>query len=447
MAEKIQANWNNQKLSSALGVEVQENFSASSISIDSRNIEKGAIFVALRGENFDGNKFVEKALESGAVFAICSDIEVFKKFPKKTFLVEDGLRALWKMAKFQRKTTKAKIISLTGSVGKTTIKSLLKACLSLKYKTYANPGNLNNHIGLPLSICNMPEDTEYGIFEMGMNHAGEISDLVRIAHPNAALISWISEAHIENFDSLEGIANAKAEIFEWLTRNSYAIIPADSEFYELLEEKAEENAITEIYSFGVGASSLISKNNNLSANILGQRVEFTNSLAEKFTINNVLLVLLASAIEGVNLNGAVNILEEHKAEKGRGELVELNNGAKLIDDSYNASPTSMKKSLNNFINSNAKHKIAIIGEMLELGKKSREYHLELEEYLKEIDLVYLVGKGAKPLSNIENVLFFDEADTVFDELIGKINSDSLILAKGSHGSNVWKIVEQIKNNC
>ena len=128
-------------------------------------------------------------------------------------------------------------------------------------------------------------------------------------------------------------------------------------------------------------------------------------------------------------------------------MVELNNGAKQIDDSYNASPTSMKKSLNNFINSNAKHKIAIIGEMLELGKKSREYHLELEEYLKEIDLVYLVGKGAKPLSNIENVLFFDEADTVFDELIGKINSDSLILAKGSHGSNVWKIVEQIKNNC
>lgn len=441
--------WNERQLSEALKQEIHFQFEASSVTTDTRNIKVGEIFVALKGENFDGNKFCVDAIKKGAVAVICDDAEIAKT-NNKIILVENSLKALFKIAKTRRKTAKAKIIAITGSVGKTTTKELTRDILLQKYKVHSTIGNLNNHIGVPLTLANMPIDTEFAVIEMGMNHADEISYLSSIALPDIAVITWIAENHIEYLGSLENIAKAKAEIYEWLKRSGSAIAPSDSDYFQLISEIIDSNGITNSFSFGRDCNNVFNNGAEYEFNIDEDEFSINVPISDELVLNNILCALTICKVAGVDISKTKKIIENFKPVKGRGEVLKLKNGAKIIDDSYNASPTSMVKALKNLTNQKSERKIAVLGNMLELGKNSQKYHEEISNYLTGINEVYTVGNFMKFLSkklpkNLKNK-HFDDYKSAYEFLNNYLKKSDLVLIKGSHGSNLWKLVEELKNS-
>ncbi len=437
--------WDNKKLSKALGQEIGFDFKSSNITTDSRKIAKGDIFIALKGENFDGNKFAGEAIKKGAVAAVVDNPKIRNP---KFINVEDGLQALQQIGRFRRRNSSAKFIAVTGSVGKTSAKEMIHAVLSSKYETCKTEGNLNNHIGLPLTLANMPMGIDYAVIELGMNHKGEISDLVRICTPDISTITWVSEAHIENLGSVENIARAKAEVFEWMGNDSTAVIPADNEFYSLLRKLAENNGVTNLYAFGEKVNSVKKQKKNITATIKGKKISFDNSLLDTQVLNNILLALTFADICKVPLKQAINAILKMKQLKGRGGKIELKSGATLIDDSYNASPTSMKNALVKFSSFKAKRKIAALGDMRELGSFSRKYHEDLATDLKNIDMLITCGKDMKFLNLATKGKItkkhFSDIDSAYKFLKAEAKKGDAILIKGSHGSNMWKLVDMLK---
>lgn len=436
--------WDNGNVSKALGISVTASFKAKRVNTDSRKIEKGDLFVALKGENFDGNKFAEEAIKKGAVAAIVDD----KKLKGENFIiVDDALKALQKIGKYRRRISKAKFVAITGSVGKTGTKEMIYTALSTKYNTYKTEGNLNNHIGLPITLANMPEDVEYAVVELGMNHAGEISELVRICRPDLAAITWVSEAHIENLGSLNDIAYAKAEIFEWLMQDGHAVVPADNEFYGVLHEVAEKNGITDIYSFGEQANALERTKDGVDAYIFDEKISISKMVLENQVLNNLLLALTVAAICKVDPKQAIKAIAAMPAIKGRGKRIKHKSGAEIIDDSYNASPESMKLALKKFNMEVADRKIAALGDMRELGKHSKKYHEELAEYVTNFDLVVTCGTDMKMLHDKikgkVDAKHFGNIDDATKFLQGELKGNDVVLIKGSHGSNMWKVVDYL----
>ncbi len=438
--------WNNKNISEYLGVEIPFSFEAKRISIDSRSIHKGDLYIALKGENHDGNKFAEDAIKKGAVAVIIDNPEF--KTAKNSIFVTDSLQALQRLAYKKRRNSKTKFIAITGSVGKTTAKELLAQILSKYYRTHVTQGNLNNHIGVPLTIVNMPEDSQYAVIEMGMNHSGEITDLCRIAHPHISGITWVSEAHIQNFeDGIEGITRAKAEIFEFLIPDGAVFIPGDNDNYSLLEELAEANGVSDIISFGKLSNEYEDIGENISAIIIDQKVSFPKILCERFVDNNILFALNIAAYMNLDLDDAVASMLELQPVKGRGAEIKHKSGALIIDDSYNASPESMKKALTNLRNKKTSgRKIAVLGEMKELGKNSKKYHESLSEYLEGVDLLITSGKDMeflhkKAKAKVTKAEHFDDHHKTGEALKSLLKKDDTVLIKGSHGSNMWKLVE------
>jgi UDP-N-acetylmuramoyl-tripeptide--D-alanyl-D-alanine ligase len=436
--------WNEKNLAQALALKIDSKFETLRINTDSRKIEKGDIFVALKGENFDGNKFAEEALKKGAIACIVDDTNLKNE---KFILVADGLKALQKIGKYRRRNSKTKFVAITGSVGKTSTKEMIHAILASKYKSYKTEGNFNNHIGLPLTLANMPDDIEYAVIEMGMNHAGEIAELVRIGNPDIAAITWVGESHIENLGSRKNIAYAKAEIFEWLTQNGSAVIPADNDFYELLQEVAEKNAVNNIFAFGNKVNSVNQKANGCEAFIGEENIFIKNSILENHILNNILLAITVANICGISPSDSVKALEKLEAVKGRGKKIKLKNGVTLIDDSYNASPTSMKLALDKLGKEKAKRKIAALGIMKELGEFSKKYHEELAEHIAGIDTVLTCGKDMKflhdKIKNNPSNKHFEDINALQNYIDSELKPDDLILLKGSHGSNIYKIAEKL----
>lgn len=439
--------WNNKNIAEFLNVEIPFTFSAKRISTDSRFIQKGDLYIALKGENHDGNKFAEDAIKKGAVAAIIDNAE-FKNI-KSTILVEDTLQALQRLAYKRRRNTKAKFIAITGSVGKTTAKELLAHILSKYYRVHATEGNFNNHIGLPLTIVNMPEDSQFAVVEMGMNHSGEISDLCRIAHPHISGITWVSEAHIQNFDDgIEGITRAKGEIMEFLIPDGAVFIPADNENFALLEEIAEANGISDILSFGKFANEYEEIDDNISAIILDQKITFPKILCERFVDNNILFALNITAYLNLDLDDAVAALLELKPVKGRGAEISHKSGAVIIDDSYNASPESMKKALGNLVKKEGR-KIAVLGEMKELGNTSKKYHESLSEHLAGVDVLVTCGKDMELLhkkakGRIKESSHYEDYKKAGEAVKMLLKKGDVALIKGSHSSNMWKLVEELQ---
>lgn len=440
--------WNNIEVAKALEVEINFKFDATSVTTDSRSIKGGELFIALKGDNFDGNKFIEDAIKKGAVAAICDDKEIAAKI-KKTILVEDGLKALTKLAKYRRKNCFAKIIAITGSVGKTTTKELVRDILAENHKVHSTIGNLNNHIGLPLTLVNMPLDSDVAVLEMGMNHEGEIYHLSSIAKPDIAAISWVAENHIENLGSLENIAKAKAEIFDWLKRSGSAIIPADNDQFSTLSEILENSDITNIASFGLEQNNVYEEDDDYGFNIEDDEFLIDKKICDELVLNNILCALTICKEAGARISAAGKVISKFKPVKGRGERLKLKNGAEIIDDSYNASPTSMKKALANLAKEKAKRKIAVLGNMLELGENTKKYHEELAEHITGIEEVYCVGSHMEHLSKkLPKTLkskYFPEYNAALSEIKNEAKKGDLILVKGSHGSNLWKLVDALRN--
>lgn len=442
--------WNNTQIAEALNAEINFEFSANRVVTDSRNIQKGDLFVALKGDNFDGNEYAKQALEQGAVAAIISNESA--NMDGKTIMAKNGIYALERLAYHRRKKSKAKIIGITGSVGKTTVKELLYTILSDYYKTHKTEGNLNNHIGLPLSIANMPEDTKIGIFEMGMSAAGEISNLSRIANPDIGIITNIGTSHIEFFDSQEGIAHAKAEIFDWLKIDGTAVIPADSKYFSIIEEIAEDNGVTNILSFGKKINNpQVIDDQTISAHITLERYNIPLEKCREFNLNNILASLTIASEIGIDIDDAVESISAMNAFEGRGnKFTHEKSGAIIINDAYNASPESMKNALQNLENETTQdngNKIAILGDMLELGKNTKQYHLDLAEYCTNIDTIYLHGENMEHIAgNLSNAQYFDNLDDLQTNLESNLKQGDIALIKGSNGSKMWKIVKNLQKS-
>lgn len=383
-------------------------FELSGVEIDSRDVRPGDLFFALKGENTDGHRFVEGALEKGAAAVI-----VDRPIDGPHVLVKDTSSALEDLGRAARERTHAKIVGVTGSVGKTSVKEALFAALdrSSRGSAHRSVKSYNNHVGVPLSLARMPARSRFGIFEMGMNHAGEIAALARQVRPHVALITAIAPAHIEMLGSEEAIADAKAEIFEGLEPGGIAIIPADTPHFTRLRDRAGEHAAT-VLSFGrardadirlldavpaPGGGSLV------TADMGDRRVCYTVAApGEHWIMNSLAIMAAVRAVHG-DLGAAGLALSEMEGLAGRGAQTEISaKGGKalLVDESYNANPASMRATLAQLGATPARRRIAVLGAMKELGDLGPAFHAKLAEPILQagVDFAVLVGEEMEPLA-------------------------------------------------
>lgn len=396
--------WHAQEIATATLGQTTGDWSCTGISIDSRAISEGDLFIALKGPSFDGHQFVAKALESGAAGALVSE-RMDDLDPERLIVVSDTVGALNDLALAARARSRAKICAVTGSVGKTGVKETLAYVLSKQGRTHATQGNLNNHYGLPLTLARLPRSAEFCVLEMGMNHAGEIAPLSRMARPHVAVITTIAAAHLENFDNIEGICRAKCEIFEGLEKNGFAILNRDSAFYPMMSEAA--SSFHQI-SFGRHPLSDVcvieSQPSQNGGSLVGAEIcERISSYridrdGDHWIVNS--LCVLASVIAlGANAKQAAKDFASLPGLKGRGERHALpykDGRLHLIDESYNANEASMRAALS-VLELAEGRKVAVLGDMLELGPEEIKIHESLLDALAKIDLVFACGAMMKHL--------------------------------------------------
>ena len=445
--------WTSAAIAEATGGKASADFSANGVAFDSREIGPGDLFIALKGEHSDGHLHVAQAFSSGAAGVLVS-----QPVDGPHILVSDTARALDALAKASRSRTDAKIIGVTGSVGKTGTKEALYAALDRCSfgKAHRSVKSYNNHVGVPLSLSRMPSDTQYGIFEMGMNHTHELSALTRLVRPHAAIITAIAPAHIGNFaNGEEGIADAKAEIFEGLMPGATAIIPHDSPHYQRLRKKAERYA-GEVISFGFEADADVRaidvvaapRGGSLVTAKLGDRsLCFTIAEAGRHWVSNSLAILAAVRAVGGDLASAGLALAEMSGIDGRGRRhqIALKSGGKaiVIDESYNANPASMKATLQHFAAEPvAGRKIVLLGAMGELGEQSAHYHDALADdiRLSGAEAIILVGEDmTHTAAKLEQALdrgvkmsHASNASEALTEVAKWISDGDILLVKGSN---------------
>lgn len=457
--------WSYNEVALATGAQISENNLIEGISIDSRHIKKGDLFIALEGVHHDGHNHIQSALDKGATAAL-----VHKKCPhiplKNLITVSDTQKALYDLAKAARLRSKGRIVAITGSVGKTGLKEALAHILQGQGHIHCTKGNLNNHLGLPLSLARMPQNADFGLFEIGMNHSGEITPLVQLLNPHVAAITAIAMAHAEFFDDIMDIAKAKAEIFLGFSGEGRVLLPGDDELYDYLFQMARHADASVITSFGTNtlhdyAARHIHiglEGSHFDAYIrTGNHSQIhkvkTAAWGHHYVLNAIAALGLVHLL-GADMEQAVERLSDFSNPKGRGEIIKTAYKGKnftLVDDAYNANEESMKASLSLFKNSSIPpHKrYAILGEMLELGDKSLNAHLALVEPIKEAQIkkIWLIGEAMYPLVNeltpFMEVIYVQNIEGLLEKPELLLNDDIWLLAKGSHGSGVHKIVQKL----
>ena len=413
------------------------------ITTDSRSVKKGEIFFALWGENYNGNKFAAEALEKGASFAVIDD-PLFES--EKTILVDDCLFELQALAAHYRKTLDIPVLAITGTNGKTTTKELLAAIMAKKLKVHYTKSNLNNHIGVPLTILSAPVDTEMMIIEMGANHIGEIRTLCLIAKPDYGIITNIGTAHIEGFGSFEGVIRAKTELYEYLRKVNGIALYNDKN--PLLAEKIFKIINRAIpFSDPTGIELLIEQmpsdlNLKVSVTYQHHKYNLNTNLFGSYNVENVKAAIAAGLFFGVEINDIADAVENYQPANNRSQ-VKITPGNTLICDSYNANPTSMKLALESFAGLRSGSKAVIIGDMLELGEKSEEEHLRLFNLIKSMNLekVILVGQIFRQVSEKSSFLTFLNVNDLRDFLKNEPFKGKTILIKGSRGIGLERIYD------
>ena len=413
------------------------------ISTDSRSIKKGELFFALWGENYNGNKYAAQALTNGASFAVIDDPDFETD---KTILVDDSLAELQALAAFHRKELKIPVLAITGTNGKTTTKELIAAVLSRKYKVHFTKGNLNNHIGVPLTILSAPLDTQMLIVEMGANHAGEIKTLCEIANPGYGIITNIGTAHIEGFGSFEGVVKAKTELYEYLKKvNGIALyneknpILSDKIFKLVnravpFSDPTGTDLITEINHEDILLSISVAYNHNtysVKTNLFGS-----------FNLENVRAAIATGLFFDVEMSDIIDAIGNYKPANNRSEIKTTQFNT-LICDSYNANPSSLSKAIEAFIQVKSESKVCIIGDMLELGTKSEEEHLNILNIIKSSGFhkVYLVGTLFSKHAINSGFEVFRDVDELIELIKKSPVRNSLILIKGSRGMRLERLYE------
>jgi len=453
--------WNSSDIAKALGGKVSMEFTVTGVEFDSREVSKGDLFFALKGEESDGHLFLDKAFANGASGAVsqqdCSHPHV---------RVVDSTRALDDLAKAGRARVDAKIIGVTGSAGKTGTKEALFAALnrSSRGKAHRSVKSYNNHVGVPLSLSRMPQDTKFGIFEMGMNHKGELSQLTQLVRPDVAIITTIAPAHIGHFSGEEEIADAKAEIFEGLQDGGTAIIPFDSPHYARLRAGAEKYAAT-IVTFGLSKEAdvhaidmvqAIGGGTLVTAKIRDANLCYTVAESGEHWVLNSLAVLAAVQAVGGDMAAAGLALAELPGMAGRGERHEIAIGggsALLIDESYNANPASMAVTIAALGAEPADRRIVLLGAMKELGAASDTYHGELATPIRaaQVDIAVLVGEEmdilaktiAEDVDTNTRVLHVADAAEAEKILKNELTSGDALLVKGSNAMGLAAVVKSL----
>jgi UDP-N-acetylmuramoyl-tripeptide--D-alanyl-D-alanine ligase len=425
--------------------EIHDKFlKCTTVCTDTRNIILDSMFFALKGEAFDGNKYAKFALENGCKYCIIDNPEY--KINDSCILVENTLKTMQELATFHRKFLKIPIISITGTNGKTTTKELINAILSKKYTVVATKGNLNNHIGVPLTLLSMNFETEIGIVEMGANHPYEIKQLCNIAEPDFGLITNIGKAHIEGFGSFEGVKNTKKELYDYLFEHNKTIfVKYDNEILKQIVPdtsliKYGNNETFVVAGISYNADPLLKikwKTKNISTQLVN------TNLIGSYNYENVLASIAVGIHFNVEISQINKALEEYIPSNNRSQVKETENNT-LILDAYNANPTSMKASLENLAQINHPNKIAIIGDMLELGDVSIEEHLSIINLLSKIDVnqVILVGKIFNSL-NIHGYKSFENTNLLIESLKENPLKASLVLIKASRGIRLETIVDYL----
>ncbi len=456
--------WDAARIAAATGGVASADFQASGVEIDSRDVMPGDLFFALQGESMDGHRFIDAAFAKGAVAAV-----VDRPIKGPHILVNDTSTALELLAKVARSRTEARIIGVTGSVGKTGVKEAIFAALerSSRGGAHRSVKSYNNHVGVPLSLARMPARSKFGIFEMGMNHAGEIAGLTSQVRPDVAVITTIAPAHIEMLGSLEAIADAKAEIFQGLTSAGIAIIPADSPHHAQLKKAAERYA-SAVVSFGRAPHADVRLLDAVAAHDGGslvtidlgdRRMCYTVAAPGEHWVINSLAVMAAVRAVGGDLGAAGLALAEMEGLKGRGARSEISTSdggtGLLIDESYNANPTSMRATLAQLGATPAKRRIAVLGAMKELGAHGPAFHAALAEPIRAagIDRLVLVGDEMRALAEelgksdpvaLGKPLTFAHCGNAMEAqqalLAIGLESDDAILVKGSNSVGLGALV-------
>jgi len=430
------------------------NVQINGITIDSRKIEAGQLFIPFKGERTDGHQYVADAIKQGAAAAFWQKDVPNPPENLPLIFVDDSLKAIQALAKSYLRQLNVKVVGITGSNGKTSTKDITTSLLSLKYKVQKTEGNYNNHLGLPLTVLGLEEDTDIAVLEMGMSGRGEIDFLSRLAEPDIAVITNIGESHMQDLGSREGIAEAKLEILNGLKDKGRFIYFGD----ELLLSSRMKNSKVDTKTFGMDHANDLYP---LEINALENGSAFhINKIAAPFqlpvlgnhNILNALAAMLVAEYFDIPYEEMNKGLQSLKLTNMRMELVDGKSGVKIINDAYNASPTSMLAAIDVLKKlPGYDQKIAVLGDMLELGDKEESFHYQMGERLEDVDYVLTYGKlgsfiaeGAKTVLPADRVFAFFEKEPLIDKLVSYLNEETVVLVKASRGMKLEEIVKAIQ---
>jgi len=456
--------WTSEEAAAATGGRTTAAWRASGVSIDSRSLAPGDLFVALAGPHHDGHDYIGKAFEAGAAAALSHRPADERAAGGPLLLVEDTLTALWRLGAAARARSAARFVAITGSVGKTGTKEALARCLRAQAPTAASAASHNNHWGVPLSLARMARDSVYGVFEVGMNHPGEIRELTGLLRPDVALITNIEPVHIGNFDSVEQIADAKGEIFEGMTPAGIAVLNRDNPHYARLAERARACGLGRVLRFGRAADAearLIDckpqpDGSDVRAEILGETLRYRISLPGTHWVINSLGVLAAVAAVGASTKAAAAQFATLAPLAGRGarhRMAVADGAIELIDDSYNANPTSMRAAfevLARAVPGAGGRRIAVLGDMLELGEDSAVLHRGLAAPLAEqgIDLVFACGPAMAALFDelppARRGAHAADSQALAPRVVEALHPGDVVMVKGSLGSRMACVVAALQ---
>jgi UDP-N-acetylmuramoyl-tripeptide--D-alanyl-D-alanine ligase len=455
--------WTASEAEAATGGRATRDWTAAGVSIDSRSIGPGDLFVALTGPNFDGHDFVADALAKGAVAAVVARLPPGVSEVAPLLLVGDTMTALEALGRASRRRCAAQIIGVTGSVGKTGTKEALRRALERQGAAFASAGSLNNQWGVPLSLARMPRETQWGIFEMGMNHPGEIEALSRLVCPDVAVITTVEPVHLGQFPSVEAIADAKAEIFAGMEPRGAAVLNRDNVHFDRLADAARGRGIARILGFGAHPEAavrlidhhLYATASAVTASVMGEIVDYCIAIPGQHWVMNSLAVLGAVKAARGDVGAAAAAMSSLRPLDGRGrrhKIAVADGAAELIDESYNASPASMRAALavlGAMIPGKGARRIAVLGDMLELGEDARRLHAELAQPLVEegISLVFTVGPNMRALYDaLPKRMRGGHAASAAEmaEIIARrVRPGDIVTVKGSHGSRMTAVVQRL----
>ncbi len=460
--------WTDKHIAEATGGVVYSSWQVGRVVIDSRHVQEGDLFVAVKGEHHDGHAYVAQAFERGAAAAVIQYMPPHVQDTSRLVTVPDTLKALEDIARYARARSRARVIAVTGSVGKTGTKDGLAIMLAGMGKIHVTAGNLNNHIGVPLTLANLPEHTNYAVIEMGMNHAGEIRTLTKMVRPHVAVITSVQPAHMEFFDSVEAVADAKMEIAEGLVEHGALILPADSAYYSRMKSRAAELGIERVYSFGEEGHAdfrlmmyrLQHGASEVHAMLRGRPFAYRfGAIGYHWGIASLAMMGVIDVL-GADLKKAEMALPYFREPIGRGRISKVTlpqaGICTMIDDSYNASPAAMRAAFIKLrdvydMNGAQGRMVAVLGDMLELGVDADKCHQEIADDIlgRGVHVALLAGKHMKSLYDIlprevEKYWAVDAASLLPLVRLHLADGDT-VLIKGSHGSHMYELATALSN--